>query len=516
MSSVINIAEGPSSSLLETEMDIPSNLVEGITDSDLFKFFLNEDLSSFDSTSDYLIPTSSPNSSLSLEPSSSDSPQPSPPQLSPDGHELSSIISNQTVATNNVNTVPIIPASQSVRIKQEPALIRTNLMQVPTSSEPIDLNGKGKNSRKRDRPTELETQALSRDELLKISGKGIETFAQNIVSGKHLAPDDEKLLKRQKRLIKNRESAQLSRLRKKIYIEELERKVNHLTAETEALTKQVTQLSGDKKKLHEEVLYLQSIIKQSPELSEIANKRAVLPAKNVKAAGICLLIVLFSVGLLFNANQNNPNLPFGNRDREEIPEVLPKNLYTGRVLKSVPEEDITNIEVLPLSSEIRESSSKTSSVKSVVANTILEAAIVPSRDVKDKKHPRDEKTNDKQIESARRKKMKIADEEEVEPMAGEKTSLVPINEVRTMKQNAELVPRRDPNASYIYCPEAHHVAPATSNSGSEIVALLIPASVFNGSAIFGNQPLDSLLLEVSCSVLNLHMWPMNNITATQP
>lgn len=107
--------------------------------------------------------------------------------------------------------------------------------------------------------------------------------------------------------------------------------MNHLTAETEALTKQVTQLSGDKKKLHEEVLYLQSIIKQSPELSEIANKRAVLPAKNVKAAGICLLIVLFSVGLLFNANQNNPNLPFGNRDREEIPEVLPKKYETINV-----------------------------------------------------------------------------------------------------------------------------------------------------------------------------------------
>lgn len=52
-----------------------------------------------------------------------------------------------------MNTVPIVPASQDVRIKQEPALIRTNMMQVPTSSEPIDLNGKGKNSRKRDRPT---------------------------------------------------------------------------------------------------------------------------------------------------------------------------------------------------------------------------------------------------------------------------------------------------------------------------------------------------------------------------
>jgi hypothetical protein len=42
-----------------------------------------------------------------------------------------------------------------------------------------------------------------------------------MVSGRSLSPDEERQQKRQRRLIKNRESAQLSRLRKKIYIEEL-------------------------------------------------------------------------------------------------------------------------------------------------------------------------------------------------------------------------------------------------------------------------------------------------------
>jgi hypothetical protein len=69
------------------------------------------------------------------------------------------------------------------------------------------------------------------------------------LSSKVVPVDEEKQLKRQKRLIKNRESAQLSRLRKKIYIEELERKVTSLNSDTENLSRQVSQLQSDKKKL---------------------------------------------------------------------------------------------------------------------------------------------------------------------------------------------------------------------------------------------------------------------------
>jgi len=292
--------------------------------------------------------------------------------------------------------------------------------------------------------------------------------------------------------------------------------VTHLTSETEVLGKQVSILNGEKRKLQEEVLYLQSIIKQSPELSELALRKGPngVPAKNVKAAGICLLIVMFSIGLLFNANQNEQNLPFMNKNREQIPEVVPtsgKSVYAGRVLKSLP-EDITDIEVIPVTSEIREST-KTSVVKSVAEESIPVGSFNFLKSAaKEKKHSREE---DRQIESAKKRKVKISEEAE-DDEAVIKTGLVPMDQVR-VKSDTEIITRRDPSASYIYCPEAHHIAPAISNSGPEVVALLIPASMFNGSSLLGNHPgLESALLEVSCSVLNLHMWPLQNATATQP
>jgi len=54
-----------------------------------------------------------------------------------------------------------------------------------------------------------------------------------------MVPEEDRQMKRQRRLIKNRESAQLSRLRKKMYIDDLEKKVNALTQDNETLTKKV-------------------------------------------------------------------------------------------------------------------------------------------------------------------------------------------------------------------------------------------------------------------------------------
>lgn len=116
------------------------------------------------------------------------------------------------------------------------------------------------------------------------------------------------------RLVKNRESAQLSRLRKKMYIEELEKKVNALTQDNDNLTKQIAAITTDRNKLQQEVLYLQSIIKQQQPnanlsaltTTQVGSKKPYNP-KNVKAASVCLLIVLFSFGILFKAT--NPNVP---------------------------------------------------------------------------------------------------------------------------------------------------------------------------------------------------------------
>jgi hypothetical protein len=277
-----------------------------------------------------------------------------------------------------------------------------------------------------------------------------------------------------------------------------------LSTDNDNLTKQVVALNGDKKRLQEEVVYLQSLIKQSPELSAVLASRKGMQPKNLKAAGVCLLVILFSVGLFFNSNQN-PNLPFSRVSREEIPEVVPKStLYTGRVLKSVNEEPVPKIEypvskgVEDIEVEIPVTSGK---AKGVVMkdrkHSLREEDVTESSLVVEKQ--------DKTIQPiSRRKRVKISEEE-----SEDSKGLVPLD-VAQLKGNTEIVPRRNPNASYIYCPEAHHMAPAVTSNGPEVVALLLPASVFNGT-LYGDsvQNLSNTLLEVQCQVLNLHMWPMN-------
>jgi len=67
----------------------------------------------------------------------------------------------------------------------------------------------------------------------------------------------------------------------------------------------------------------------------ITNK---LHQKSVGTAGVCLLIILFSFGLFFN-NVNDPIVDRPTFRRQEIPEVMPSKMRTGRSLKSLSEDD---------------------------------------------------------------------------------------------------------------------------------------------------------------------------------
>jgi len=128
--------------------------------------------------------------------------------------------------------------------------------------------------------------------------------------------EEERQIKRQRRLVKNRESAQLSRMRKKIYIDDLEGKVSTLMTENISLK--------------EEVINLRNVIKQlsggnynGPRTAGAApnaslrsatynpltlHSRNAIPARNTQAAGVCLLIVFFSLGLLFNVASTTSNI----------------------------------------------------------------------------------------------------------------------------------------------------------------------------------------------------------------
>jgi len=104
--------------------------------------------------------------------------------------------------------------------------------------------------------------ALSRDDLLKLSSKSLETYAQNLAATRPLTEEEERQLKRQRRLIKNRESAQLSRQRKRMFIEELESQVSGLQADNRDLVKQVASLTSENQALKDELMNLQALIKQ--------------------------------------------------------------------------------------------------------------------------------------------------------------------------------------------------------------------------------------------------------------
>lgn len=146
---------------------------------------------------------------------------------------------------------------------------------------------------------------LSREDLLKLSSKELEDYAQTLAATRPLTVEEEKLLKRQRRLIKNRESAQLSRQRKKIYIEDLERQVSALTAENIHLSKKLSALSVNNHSLVEEVIQLQKVVKknQSETHDVVPKKKQASSEQNLRKAGLCLMMVLFSFGLFMNPAQ---------------------------------------------------------------------------------------------------------------------------------------------------------------------------------------------------------------------
>ena len=137
---------------------------------------------------------------------------------------------------------------------------------------------------------------MDKDKLLTLSSKKLDEYVNSL--SRPLTIDEEKQLKRQRRLIKNRESAQLSRQKKKQYVEDLERKVQTLTAQNENLQNQVGQLSEANQQLGEQVTYLQNFIQEQGH--QLPSQQ--LFNKNTAAtAGICMFVILFSFGLFFSA-----------------------------------------------------------------------------------------------------------------------------------------------------------------------------------------------------------------------
>eukprot|EP01112_Ceratiomyxa_fruticulosa_P014049 TRINITY_DN3_c0_g1_i4.p1 TRINITY_DN3_c0_g1~~TRINITY_DN3_c0_g1_i4.p1 ORF type:complete len:627 (+),score=171.25 TRINITY_DN3_c0_g1_i4:283-2163(+) len=276
----------------------------------------------------------------------------------PNNTSTYNINNNKDNNNNTANNAPInIPSPLN------PVPSTASLNSSPITELPADYKPKKSRSAKRARPVDLpppekfnEGVTLPRDTLLSISSTTMDQLVDQIQSARPLSVDEQKEIKRQKRLIKNRESAQLSRERRRLYIDQLEDKINDLNQEIQQLKSENQHLKTHL--LRYEPNYVAPKIEppstppSSSSSSSSSNNKPIVPkpisnllsvgnssqSSNAKAAGVCLLIILFAFGLFFNPgatpSASLSRFPLQYKAREPVPEVVPSS--HERVTRMIP------------------------------------------------------------------------------------------------------------------------------------------------------------------------------------
>eukprot|EP01091_Cochliopodium_minus_P020904 TRINITY_DN92_c0_g1_i1.p1 TRINITY_DN92_c0_g1~~TRINITY_DN92_c0_g1_i1.p1 ORF type:complete len:454 (-),score=136.15 TRINITY_DN92_c0_g1_i1:155-1450(-) len=188
---------------------------------------------------------------------------------------------------------------------------------------------KGKSVPKKIRKKHPEMQTsvtLSREKLLTTSTEDFNKWVDEMKSQRALTQEEVSDIRRQKRLIRNRESAQASRDRKKNEFILLEKQIKQLKEENQMAMKEITEMRYKINNLETENLYMKTTIQHNPVLNEIYTGIDNIPTKNhtttsnssyinsktVKNAGVCLFLLIFSFGLFFNVqntmNQTQPKV----------------------------------------------------------------------------------------------------------------------------------------------------------------------------------------------------------------
>lgn len=111
--------------------------------------------------------------------------------------------------------------------------------------------------------------SIARDDLLKFSSDDLEAYVKALSATRTLTAGEQKEIKRQRRLIKNRESAQQSRKRKKDKVGDLEGLVAQLEAVNEERKARLEEIQAEHVILKAEVSQLVNVIKDSPALSSL-------------------------------------------------------------------------------------------------------------------------------------------------------------------------------------------------------------------------------------------------------
>jgi len=260
----------------------------------------------------------------------------------------------------NYRPIPVsfTPSPAPIPRSQSPnrVLATQSQVNVVVKVEEADDSPSGNSAKKRRRnddddvseaiPEEIAAVFLKRDQLLTISSLEHEAFVQRLANTRDLTDAELKEVKRQRRLIKNREYAQTSRQKKKVTMGHVKEQVGSLEHENEALKAELAELRARVAELELENASLcmrlskdqtssednsyDAVVEVQPRMKTAPSRSNMFGYRPAMAASSVLFVFLFAFGFLFNSplfSSSSSGLPGGSR-------VGPVQ-HTGRALLEV-------------------------------------------------------------------------------------------------------------------------------------------------------------------------------------
>jgi len=150
---------------------------------------------------------------------------------------------------------------------------------------------------------------FDRDELLQISSDDFDNYIEKLEKTKTFSKGDKKEIVRQRRLIKNRESAKESRKRKKSHVSELEDKVNILSDINGKLQSSFNAVSQENMHLKIELDRIKNLMNNSGLIGQLQNGVSQIKRQyDDNSVGSLMFVILLSFGLFFTLGikENSP------------------------------------------------------------------------------------------------------------------------------------------------------------------------------------------------------------------
>jgi len=423
--------------------------------------------------------------------------------------------------------IPVAVPAAVIKVERKPAPTPTPkpVAKVAKTTKTVIRAKRKPNKRKRKasqislpEPADNKSVILSRQALLALRSNEFDQYISKVQEKRDLTSDEQRELKRQRRLIKNRESAQQSRQRRKDYIEQLEEKVAQLTSDNQALKTELFTVREQSGQLRQEVAYLQGVIKKNRGLNAVytginylqGTAKENLTSGNIKAASVCLMLVLFSFGLFWSNGQLSNHV-----HREQVPQILPASTGSRHIL-SINEKRAKKDSITQLTEPDREETARRMK------------AIHRSR-------PSEENTNvdfmeiDHHVDLSKVKLESVTTKPKIKRDASamnivdhdtrpltKPSHMADASPVQVLSSSPNAQPQIQhwkPNTTYLMCADVQQITPPPTvevdESAPFMVAFLIPPDSF-GSPAPNAQSESESLLEVTCQVVDVSVIPSGN------